>query len=117
MGSHKEKGKDGESLASKYLCRRGFEVKFCNWRSGHYEIDIIAALDGVVHFVEVKTRHSMTYGYPEESVSKRKLNNMKNAACCFLSNHPGVKRIQYDILSILRLPGQPVEYLLIEDVH
>jgi putative endonuclease len=113
---HIEKGKEGEGLASSYLRKKGFEVKICNWRSGHYEIDIIATKNGIVHFVEVKTRHSLQFGYPEESVTRRKLNNMINAACCFLSKYPECLKIEYDILSILRLPGQPIEYYFIEDV-
>jgi hypothetical protein len=34
----------------------------------------------------------------------------------FLSPYALVPKIQYDILSVLRLPGKPVEFLLIEDV-
>jgi putative endonuclease len=117
MAKNVEKGKEGENLASKFLERRGFEVKLCNWRSGRYEIDIIATKGGIIHFVEIKTRHSMEFGYPEESVGKRKFKNMVAAATLFLSRQSKVHRIQYDILSVLRLPGRPVEYFLLEDVY
>lgn len=114
---HMEKGKEGESLASSYLGKKGFDVKMMNWRSGHHEIDIIATRDGIIHFIEVKTRHSLEFGYPEESVTKKKFNNMTKAACAFLSNHEECLKIQYDILSILRMDGKPIEYFLIEDVY
>lgn len=78
--------------------------------------DIIASRDGIVHFVEVKTRHSLEYGYPEENVSKRKFNNMIQAATAFLSRYPSCLKIQYDVLAILRLPGKEPEFMLLEDV-
>jgi len=114
---HINRGKAGESLARLHLTGKGFEVLACNWRSGRFEIDVIAARDGVLHFIEVKTRHSTKYGYPEESVTRRKFNNLKKAAACFLTRYPGTRKIQFDILSILRLRDKPVEYLLIEDVY
>lgn len=117
MALHNVKGKEGEFLASEYLIRKGYQVEICNWRSGYYEIDIIAVKDGIVHFVEVKTRHNLAFGYPEESVSKKKFGNLKKAAACFLLRFPQCKRIQFDILSVLRIKGEPVEYFLIEDVY
>ena len=117
MALHNKKGKDGELLAGEYLEKMGFEVKIRNWRSGHYEIDIIAMREGMLHFIEVKTRHSTTFGYPEEGVTKKKFNNLKNAAASFLSRNGNFLKIRFDILSILRLPGKPVEFFLIEDVY
>ena len=117
MTTHITKGQHGETLAAAYLKKCGFEVEHCNWRAGHYEIDIIATKDGMLHFIEVKTRHSLEFGFPEEGVSKKKFKNLKNAATIFLSNRPNVLKIQFDILSILRLPQKAVEYFLIEDVY
>jgi len=114
---HIERGKDGELLATRYLSQNGFTIELCNWRSGHHEIDIIATKCGIIHFIEVKTRHSITYGYPEESVSRKKFDNLKKAATAFLSGYSDVKRIQFDILSILRLPGKDIEFFLVEDVY
>ncbi len=117
MALHIERGKEGEALASAFLTKKGFQVELRNWRSGCLEIDIIATREAIVHFVEVKTRHSLKYGYPEESVSRKKFEHMKKAAACFLSKYPHCLRIQFDILSILRLKDQPVQYFLIEDVY
>jgi putative endonuclease len=117
MALHIERGKDGESMACRYLTRKGYDIKICNWRSGHHEIDIIATKNGFVHFIEVKTRHSLQFGYPEESVNRKKFRNLKNAAACFLAKYPKCLKIQFDILSILRIKGKPDEYFLIEDVY
>lgn len=114
---HIQKGRHGEELACRYLGKKEYTIQYCNWRSGHHEIDIIATKNATIHFVEVKTRHSIEFGYPEESVSKRKFRNLKNAAAAFLSRFSEVKKIQFDILSILIVPGKEIEFFLIEDVY
>jgi putative endonuclease len=117
MGTHLKTGKYGEQLACRYLEKRDFSILFCNWRSGHHEIDVIASKDSTIHFIEVKTRNSLEFGYPEESVTKRKFRCLKNAAEAYLLKQSNVKNIQFDIISILILPGKPPEYFLLEDVY
>lgn len=116
MALHIAKGKKGEALASDYLRRKDFDIITCNWRHLHHEIDIIAVKEGVLHFIEVKTRHSFVYGYPEEAVSKKKFDSLKKGAACFLQRYPAWKRIQFDILAISRFDNRD-EYFFIEDVY
>lgn len=66
-------GHQGEDLAVAFLQSRGFRVLDRNWRIRLGEIDIIAEYKGCIHFVEVKTRRSSTYGYPEEAVTPAKV--------------------------------------------
>ncbi len=117
MARHNETGKKGELLAATWLTENGYVILFINWRHSHYEIDIIASRNGVLHFVEVKTRNNTKFGHPEEDVSKKKFTSLVNAAEEFLYQHPEWKRIQYDVLSITTLKGKPVEYLLLQDVY
>ena len=56
MALHNLIGREGEVEARKFLESKGYQVIEVNWRSGHREIDIIALLNGVYIFVEVKTR-------------------------------------------------------------
>src|SRR5215212_6603400 len=91
MAKHIETGKDGEALACRFLQKKDFEIVCCNCRSGHYEIDIIATKDNMIHFIEVKTRYSIKFGYPEESVTKQKFYFLKRAAAAFLSRFREVK--------------------------
>ena len=65
MIPHIEKGKSGEELAVAYLIQKNYKVIYSNWRFSHYEIDIISEKDNVSQFLEVKTRYSNTFGYPE----------------------------------------------------
>ena len=117
MARHNETGKKGELLAATWLKEHNYEILNVNWRHSHYEIDIIASRNGILHVIEVKTRSSIAFGYPEEDVSKKKLGSLMNAAEEFLIQHPGWKRIQYDVLSITKRKDQPLEFFLIEDVY
>ena len=117
MSRHIQTGKEGEKLATEYLTRKGYDILFCNWRFSHYEIDIVALKEQTVHFIEVKTRRSLTFGHPEESVSRKKFQSLKGGAVAFQVKYPFVKKIQFDILSITRLYGKEDEYFFIEDVY
>ena len=117
MVVHLKKGKSGEELATAYLTKNEFELVCCNWRFRRYEIDIIAVKNEVIHFIEVKTRHSDKFGYPEESVSGKKFNNLRRAASAFISRLKEGQKIQFDILSIRILRGKQIEYFFIEDVY
>lgn len=117
MAIHNIRGKKGEAIAAGFLSGLGFEIVSCNWRSGYYELDIIALRSGVLHFVEVKTRHSLAFGFPEEGVTRQKFGRLKKAAARFLAEYNWTARIQFDIVSVLCIAGRPPELLLIEDVY
>jgi putative endonuclease len=116
MALHIVTGKTGEDLAAEWLSNKGFEIMTRNWRYGRYEIDIIASRASILHFVEVKSRNSTLFGYPEDSVSRKKLNNILQGAAGWLVEYPDHRRIQYDILAITLNKSAP-EYFLIEDVY
>ncbi|MCU0380723.1 MAG: YraN family protein [Chitinophagaceae bacterium] len=117
MAIHNETGKQGEEKAARWLRKRDFEILERNWRCGHLEIDIIATKDQYLHFIEVKTRTSNHFGYPEEEVSRGKLRHMIDAGVAWLALHHGWKRVRYDILAIRLNTAGKDEYLLIEDVY
>ncbi|MFZ4059338.1 MAG: YraN family protein [Ferruginibacter sp.] len=116
MASHNEKGWQGEKLAASYLAEKGYKIIEINWRFKFWEIDIIAEKNGVLQFIEVKTRQSAYYGYPEQSVGKKKLRFIVNAAEQYLYLHPQWQRIRFNILSIICPPKGEVAYFLIEDI-
>jgi putative endonuclease len=110
-------GKRGEELGAAWLKQNGFTILNRNWRVGRIETDIIATREGVLHFIEVKTRRTLKFGNPEEKVDRRKLNNMIAAGTAYIAMHPEWRRIRYDILSIRIGIDQKTEFLLIEDVY
>jgi putative endonuclease len=110
-------GTEGEALAALWLQERGFRLLHRNWRHSHYEIDIIASRETVLHFIEIKTRRSKKFGEPEESVDKKKIINLMKAGAEFQYQFPGWKRVQYDVLSITIAPNGTTDYFFIEDVY
>jgi len=116
MADHNSTGAAGETMALKYLIEKGFTILHKNWRHSHWEVDIIACKEPVLHFIEVKTRRTKKFGHPEEAVSKKKIQNLINASEEYLYQYPQWQRIQFDILAITILKNEPVEYFFIEDV-
>jgi putative endonuclease len=114
---HHDTGKKGEEMAVAYLQQQRFAILHRNWRYARIEIDVIASRDNVLHIIEVKTRCNLLFGHPEESVSKKKINSMLQGARAFMYQNPQWREVQFNILSITMLPGQPVEYFFIEDVY
>ncbi|MBC7888038.1 MAG: YraN family protein [Ferruginibacter sp.] len=117
MAKHIHTGKTGEALGIAWLLEKGFIIKEKNWRHSHWEVDTIAEKDTVLHFIEIKTRRSRKFGFPEETVGKKKIQNLINAAEEYLHQYPQWQRIQFNILSILLIKDEPVEYFFIEDVY
>ncbi|HEV9035419.1 MAG TPA: YraN family protein [Puia sp.] len=116
MPHHIRFGRTGEDLAARWLSEKGFSVLQRNWRYGRYEVDIIAGRQGILHFIEVKSRRSTRYGYPEQSVSQKKLGNVMQGASGWLHRWPAFRRVQYDVLAITMSKDAPPEYMLFEDV-
>ena len=116
MAQHIDTGRNGESLAATYLLAKGFTILEKNWRHKRSEVDVIAEQNGVLHFIEIKTRRSKKFGLPEEKVGTKKMQQLMIAAEEYLYLNPQWQRIQFDILAILCLPDLPVDYFFIEDV-
>lgn len=117
MALHNKVGIEGENLAETWLKGQGYEILHRNWRRFHYEIDIIALKNKILCFIEVKSRNASPFGYPEDSVTKKKFRNLKRAADEYLFLNPGYRWIQYHILSITLHKNKDPEYFLIEDVY
>ena len=117
MAKHHVLGTNGEALAVKWLTEKGFSMLHVNWRYSYYEIDIVASLQEVLHFIEVKTRTNKKFGEPETAVDQKKITRLLKAGAAYHYQYPAWKRVQYDVLSVSILPGQAVEYFFIEDVY
>lgn len=116
MALHNELGAEGEKLAEAWLVQHGYKILHRNWRRGHYEIDIIATKDDMLRIIEVKSRNASLFGYPEDSVTRKKFKNLQRAVDEFLFLNPGYPWIQYDVLSITLHKDRETEYFLLEDV-
>jgi len=100
MAKHIETGKLGEKMAVLFLKTKGYQILETNWRFEKCEIDIIAQKSGLIVFVEVKTRSTNFFGYPEEYVDKNKQRLMSKAASAYLEANCEDCEMRFDVISI-----------------
>jgi len=117
MASNRETGKKGEELAERWLLKHGFAIQHCNWRTGRFEIDIIASLADTLHFIEVKTSRQQRYGFPEQRIGIKKMKHFMYSGDRYLLQYPEWRKVQYDIIAIQWLRGHSPSLLFIEDVY
>jgi len=116
MNSNIDIGEFGEELAVQYLQDKGFEIIARNWRHKKLELDIVAREGNTTVFIEVKTRKSTKYGYPENGLTKNKLKSIIAAGTEYLHHHPNWD-VRYDCISILLEGEKAVDILHIKDVY
>ena len=101
MATHNDTGKKGEDIAKQYLETNGYIVKHSNWRTGRYEVDIIAEKDNWLIFVEVKTRAANFLVNPIETINKKKKENLVEAARAYIRFHNWQGNSRFDIIGII----------------
>ena len=100
MINHLALGQRGEAIAQAYV-RRYCTLLHLNWKSGKREIDIIAGKSNIIYFIEVKTRSSHRYGWPEEAVDWRKKAHIQGVADDYLLRYNLYpEAIRFDIIAI-----------------
>jgi putative endonuclease len=103
MSYSRKFGSWGEDYAENYLIQSGYSIIARNIKTAHGEIFLIAKDGGVSVFVEVKSRSSHKFGYPEEAITKQKMMHMLASAQDYLQIHPEVVGDwRLDILAIER---------------
>jgi putative endonuclease len=106
-------GKWGEDLAAGYLSERGYTILGRNIRTAYGELDLVAHQEveegPVVVFVEVKTRRSKKFGYPEDAITARKREHLLSSAQAYLQEHPELdKDWRVDVIAIQKFsPDHP----------
>ncbi len=115
MFKHTQTGAKGEQIAVNFLKEKGYEILHTNWRLGKKEIDIIALVNDMLVFAEVKTRRNFDFGFPEEAVTPGKERYLKAAADGFLDAHPHYQKIRFDIISIVLKNEELLELRHFED--
>lgn len=110
-------GRWGEKIAADYLVNKGYKLLATNVRTPYGEIDLICQREGQIVFVEVKTRTSHTFGYPEESVNQRKQAHMLASAEYYLQEHENDGDWQFDMVAVEGSPsGKPPRITHFENV-
>jgi putative endonuclease len=110
-----EFGKAAENTAVRFLKAKGYKILERNYKNKLGEIDIIAQQAGVICFLEVKARHSLNLGAPQEAVSLSKQRQISRVAVGYLKSKKLLERpARFDVLALLYVNSQP-EISLITD--
>lgn len=101
MAEHNDLGILGERLALEYLVEQEFEIIANNYRFEKAEIDIIAKKDGLIVFIEVKSRTSLEYGSLENFVSQKQQHQIIHAAQGYITSNNVDLEARFDIITVL----------------
>ena len=107
----------GEKIASDFLAGRGYHILKTNYRCPHGEIDIIARHQDYLVFIEVRTRRSLKFGSPEESITAAKKQRLIATAWHYhqsLDSPPPLWRIDTVVIE-LNQKGTPSRIELTEN--
>ena len=99
--SRQKLGSYGENLACEYLVKHGYAIVERNFKKRYGELDIVCLYKGILVFIEVKTRIGRMFGLPEESVTPRKLHEVKQTALYYKLLHPELPdALRIDVIGI-----------------
>lgn len=105
MGITQEKGLRGERAAAEWLLEHRFRLLHTNWRSGRYEIDIVAENAGTLHIVEVKSRRAGSLTTPEDAITPAKFAALQKAAAAYIAAFDIDLEVQFDVVAVEETDG------------
>lgn len=131
--SRKTLGAWGETRAAEFLQRKGYTILERNARTPYGEIDIIArevlkdepglvyagdSAGSMIVFVEVRTRSTTSFGYPEQSLTVRKKEKMMANALAYMQEHPDLESSwRVDMIAVRKFgSGRSEEIVHFENV-
>lgn len=92
----------GESVAVRYLRRKGFVLLQRNVHTRYGELDLIM-LDGKeLVFVEVKTRQSDRFGTGAEAITQKKLLRIERSIATYLSTWSIPVSYRLDVIAVTK---------------
>lgn len=102
-------GRWGEDQAAAYLEQQGMHIRCRNYRCAQGEIDLIAEDHEGLYMVEVKTRSSSRWGYPEAAVDGRKQEHIVAAALQYLQDEQLDCLWRVDVVAVIGSPKARTE--------
>ncbi len=111
-----ELGIAGEEIAFEFLRKKGYRILERNYKTPLGEIDIIAQDKDRLVFVEVKSLSDISYIFPQETVDKKKQQQIIRAALSYLKAK-GLKDAdcRFDCVAVIFSPDREPEVELFKD--
>lgn len=114
----KKLGAWGETLASEYLSKKGYNLLEKNYHSRFGEIDLIMKNGDLLVAVEVKTRKSSTFGIAEDSITRKKYQAIQSTMFVYFESHPDQgPEWQLDVLVIEADSAKPPSVIHYENIY
>lgn len=105
--NRRKQGAVGEELAAEFLQKNGYLILERNYRFERGEIDLVAKDGDELVFVEVKARHSLSYGPPEDAITPAKERQVRAVAEGYLfEKHIDVQPCRFDVIAISYAQGK-----------
>ena len=98
-------GQWGEELVARDLEAKGWTILARNYRCRFGELDIVAAREGVLAFVEVKLRRGSAFAPARAFVTADKQRRLRTAAELYLQEQPGQLQPRFDVAEIYAPQG------------
>ena len=113
----REVGIRGEKLAKEFLKKQGYHIWETNYRCPEGEIDIVAKHKDSLVFVEVRTKTSLEFGSPEESITPTKMERLRATAARYRQTHNNLPPLwRIDVVAVeLDQNGKLSQIKLIEN--
>ncbi len=107
----------GEKLAQDFVKKRGYRIVETNFRCPEGEIDIVARHKDFLVFIEVRTKTSLKFGSPEESITPTKKARMRATAFRYQQEHSNLPMLwRIDVVAVeLNKKGELSRIELIEN--
>lgn len=94
-------GRAGEKTALKFLKKKKYKILERNYSTRFGEADIIAEIDGIIVFVEVKTRLNRAFGRPLEAVDSFKQMRYRKIAEYYLyTKRISDTLVRFDVIEV-----------------
>jgi putative endonuclease len=107
MNRRQQVGQTGETVAVRFLKKKGYKIVAQNYTTPVGEIDIIAKDRKRIVFVEVKTRRSAAYGNPKYAITPKKQRKISMTALYYLKRTDQIHaEARFDVLTIQSLYGE-----------
>ena len=110
MDERKRLGNQGEEAVARWLRREGYQLLASQYRCRFGEIDLIVrSREGILCFVEVKTRSSSRFAAPREAVTPAKQRKLWTTAEYYLARTgQGECFCRFDVAEVYPAPeGEP----------
>ena len=102
MGKHNEFGKEGEQIAVDFLIKKGYQIKYRNYRFLKSEIDILAQKGKILAVVEVRARSNDQIISIADTITPKKINLLVAGADHYVTEAKLDVDVRFDIITILK---------------